>query len=282
MTMASKAAKGFPALRQALLDKTHWSPQVLSLRVKAVKRQMPMKTNVAQAIVAHREGLRLDRYLNSADLDGVQQMMAKLGTGGPAARASGDGPRPARTKGPVTRVIAFKALNIKTSDPFLDKSKLAEAVEMAGVYPVLYVLENSIRTVIRGVMEAKFGVDWWDKALTSANALKMKNKVEDRLRKEDDQSWHQRRGAHKIDYVDLSDLLVIAQSKRDVFFPRLLGQENWFQNLVDQTSPSRNVLCHMNPLSDHSVTAVGVRLTEWRSEERRVGKECRSRWSPYH
>src|SRR3712207_9462640 len=23
-------------------------------------------------------------------------------------------------------------------------------------------------------------------------------------------------------------------------------------------------------------------LAEWRSEERRVGKECRSRWSPYH
>ena len=26
-------------------------------------------------------------------------------------------------------------------------------------------------------------------------------------------------------------------------------------------------------------TALGV---IWRSEERRVGKECRSRWSPYH
>ena len=24
------------------------------------------------------------------------------------------------------------------------------------------------------------------------------------------------------------------------------------------------------------------RLTKTRSEERRVGKECRSRWSPYH
>ena len=23
-------------------------------------------------------------------------------------------------------------------------------------------------------------------------------------------------------------------------------------------------------------------ITRWRSEERRVGKECRSRWSPYH
>src|SRR5260221_1113399 len=26
----------------------------------------------------------------------------------------------------------------------------------------------------------------------------------------------------------------------------------------------------------------GHLLTLWRSEERRVGKECRSRWSPYH
>ena len=28
--------------------------------------------------------------------------------------------------------------------------------------------------------------------------------------------------------------------------------------------------------------ADGKRLTHRRSEERRVGKECRSRWSPYH
>ena len=26
----------------------------------------------------------------------------------------------------------------------------------------------------------------------------------------------------------------------------------------------------------------GTHLVELRSEERRVGKECRSRWSPYH
>ena len=35
-------------------------------------------------------------------------------------------------------------------------------------------------------------------------------------------------------------------------------------------------------LAEHSP----IRLVEyewtWRSEERRVGKECRSRWSPYH
>ena len=29
-------------------------------------------------------------------------------------------------------------------------------------------------------------------------------------------------------------------------------------------------------------TVAGVLLIRMRSEERRVGKECRSRWSPYH
>ena len=38
------------------------------------------------------------------------------------------------------------------------------------------------------------------------------------------------------------------------------------------------------PLSNctnSGIDTVGV-LTQYRSEERRVGKECRSRWSPYH
>jgi len=29
-------------------------------------------------------------------------------------------------------------------------------------------------------------------------------------------------------------------------------------------------------------TGISVGLDTYRSEERRVGKECRSRWSPYH
>ena len=30
------------------------------------------------------------------------------------------------------------------------------------------------------------------------------------------------------------------------------------------------------------VGAIGIVVSQLRSEERRVGKECRSRWSPYH
>ena len=34
--------------------------------------------------------------------------------------------------------------------------------------------------------------------------------------------------------------------------------------------------------AEQSCKNVGAILEEARSEERRVGKECRSRWSPYH
>ena len=37
------------------------------------------------------------------------------------------------------------------------------------------------------------------------------------------------------------------------------------------------------PISDTAVEAIQLALDDaGRSEERRVGKECRSRWSPYH
>ena len=32
----------------------------------------------------------------------------------------------------------------------------------------------------------------------------------------------------------------------------------------------------------YSPSLIGASYVMWRSEERRVGKECRSRWSPYH
>ena len=35
-------------------------------------------------------------------------------------------------------------------------------------------------------------------------------------------------------------------------------------------------------IDNKNVIAINMPMTKDRSEERRVGKECRSRWSPYH
>ena len=39
---------------------------------------------------------------------------------------------------------------------------------------------------------------------------------------------------------------------------------------------------NMNEITDYRTWQKGGEIVAERSEERRVGKECRSRWSPYH
>ena len=49
--------------------------------------------------------------------------------------------------------------------------------------------------------------------------------------------------------------------------------------------PSFDAFDAMKKLTDigyHCIEISQVPMTPERSEERRVGKECRSRWSPYH
>ena len=54
------------------------------------------------------------------------------------------------------------------------------------------------------------------------------------------------------------------------------GSENMEQILIVEDDS------FLNKMLDYNLTADGYGVTSARSEERRVGKECRSRWSPYH
>ena len=56
------------------------------------------------------------------------------------------------------------------------------------------------------------------------------------------------------------------------------------QFLVDQKSsnPKGSVKTNESPRIDGKMYPHSIRNYRSRSEERRVGKECRSRWSPYH
>ena len=62
----------------------------------------------------------------------------------------------------------------------------------------------------------------------------------------------------------------------------MLVSYKWLKELVDIDVPSQELAEKM------STTGIEVEGVEspaaglLRSEERRVGKECRSRWSPYH
>src|SRR2546429_4864362 len=49
-----------------------------------------------------------------------------------------------------------------------------------------------------------------------------------------------------------------------------------------KTAAGTDVTATLNPNYRWLKTSGIISPDKWRSEERRVGKECRSRWSPYH
>lgn len=254
-------------LRAELLLRTGWTRQTLSRHVQAVKDEMPMDTKTAQCVLAHRHRIRLDQYLTPDALAGVQGVLARIGhgrRGASPAKGNGGVTNGSGSRRRTPRTIVFPK-EFKTSDPLLSDVKLQEAREMAAVYPILYVLENSIRELIKRVMTAKYGADWWDTALTSGNAKQLKVNS-DRVRaREKTTAWHQRRGAHPIDYVTLADLGTIIEAKQDAFFPDVLGDSKQFvHNLVRELAASRNVLCHMNPLVDYNIDDIKVKAERWR------------------
>ena len=56
------------------------------------------------------------------------------------------------------------------------------------------------------------------------------------------------------------------------------------QELKSNAYPGRGIVIGRSANGKYAVTAYFImgRSANSRSEERRVGKECRSRWSPYH
>src|SRR3712207_5945499 len=80
-------------------------------------------------------------------------------------------------------------------------------------------------------------------------------------------------------YLDGQDVYAQNNEKLAIFRRRQVGLIYQFHNLI----PTLNVVENITlPILMDKRKVNKKHLNELRSEERRVGKECRSRWSPYH
>ena len=83
-----------------------------------------------------------------------------------------------------------------------------------------------------------------------------------------------------------SDLFVNFDDPKEVVKEVKSSEPEFNKNLLKRVEELELSVRSMNCLKNDNIIYIGdlVQKTEpeMRSEERRVGKECRSRWSPYH
>src|SRR5688572_22094831 len=152
-----------PQLKKALLGKLGITESALSRRAQKKKLELPMSTDDAAHLIAHQAGLRIDQYLKPEQVAHIRSLHI-ANSGGVAPASSKPEPKRASPSN-GTRELRFPG-EFKVANPLLDATKLGEARAMARIYPVLYVLENSMRELIKRVMKAKHGDDWWNTRLT--------------------------------------------------------------------------------------------------------------------
>ncbi|HEY4321936.1 MAG TPA: Swt1 family HEPN domain-containing protein [Gemmatimonadales bacterium] len=249
-------------LRDAITKETNWSPQVLSNRVAGVRKASPMPTWVAQAVVAHQIGIRIDKHFLGDPLTVIQAAIGRI--------SGASVPQGAVASEPLGRARKGAKLpnpgRMAADSQLLAPTVLKDIERMQAVYGQLYIIENSMRSVIRLVMAAKYGSDWWE-TMVNGKVKTVRENADQRRRGENARRWHQKRGAHPIDYTDLKDLGSIIQAHRAEFFPAVFGDGDaiaWFESFMRELEPSRNVVCHMNPLDAHNVKDIAMKLERWK------------------
>jgi len=245
-------------LKKALLGKLGVQPAALSKRAQRKKLEIPMSTDEATYLIAHEEGLRIDQYLTPEEVARIRG----LHISSRPAIAAGKLEQKRAPSPAVPRELRFPG-EFKVASPLLDATKLGEAHAMARIYPVLYVLENSVRELTKRVMKATYRDDWWNTRLTNGKLKTVYQRAAARMQTEKKNAWHQKRGAHPVDYADLLDLKDIICGHQDCFVPNIIPDLSWFENFMKELHPSRNVVCHMNPLTDDNVKDVQLKLRRW-------------------
>lgn len=243
-------------LKEALLNKLRITPQALSQRCQQLKTQIPMSTEDAVYIIAQQNGIRLDKYLNEEKINQVRILLQQLSSQSPSTSVK---TRKQDDKHIAKSYVFRIGKDFRLTDPILPRKKLVEASEMSGVFPYIYVLENSIREFIDKIMTTKFGADWWD----SQAPPELKKDVSKKMATDKKDSWHQRRGDRPIDYLDLIELPRVMNKIGQFVVPDIIPSLEWFRELVKEVYKSRCVVCHMNPLEKNNADAVMVRFIQW-------------------
>ena len=218
--------------------------------------------DVALLLLAHESGISVKKpqfKSSQSKLDALDRYLARKTTGqGSMVLTESSAKSRASGKNASKEITVDLGKGLKITDPLLPKKLIDEAARMAGVYPVVYVFENSVRNLVSSVMATKYSEKWWDVKV----GAKVKETVRDRMEKEDKNRWHGKRGVHPIFYTDIGDLKsIITANWPD--FQDIFPNQQWVAGKIDEIEMSRNVIAHNNPLEERDVTRLQLNLQDW-------------------
>jgi hypothetical protein len=237
------------------------SPQAISQRRQRIQKQVAMPTDIATYIVAQQNGVRIERRLDADTLQTVADFQARLA----ALESSAAGPTRSRSQSPRAAKSAPTDLRIgdlRIPKDALDPKRMAEAVQMADIYPLLYAFENSMREFVDGHLTVAYGDKWHDDPLIVNTTIR--GRVERNRNAEARHRYHSRRNARFVYYTDLGDLPLIAHSQNGwKVFKLLLPSDKWLHGRVEVIEASRNVVAHMNPLAKRDIDRIRINFEDW-------------------
>jgi len=218
-----------------------------------------MTTEDATYVIAQQEGIILDKYLDKDTINHIRGIIQQITYITQSTTTIAKLARKGKKESEKKQIVVVFPKEFTVSDPILEKRKLLEARDMAAIYPLLYVLENSIREVIDRFMTSTYGNNWWESKAPEA----LKRAVNIRMSDEEKNSWHQRRGARPIDYLDFNQLPALVRKIEEEVKLDIIPSIEWFAELVNEVYRSRCVVCHMNPLDADNTDAVRLRFRQW-------------------
>ncbi len=238
-------------LKDALLKSLDVTPGRLSQRVGEVKQDLgPMSTEDATYVIAHQDGMDLTKYLDPGVVDRIRSLVPKQHIKTVSSR---------KKKGNRKKQVVVKiGPSLPKLDVFLSHGIADDARKMSELYPKYYMLENSVRVVIKRILEHKYGNRWWQKKV----ARPLRDKVQDRKDSEAKQPWHGKRGQHEIFYSDFGDLKKIIQKNWEDF-KDLFPTQAWITQKLDELEHPRNVLAHHNPVNNNDSKRIELYFDDW-------------------
>lgn len=255
--MSDKAEKGDLVL--LLASKLGVKQRRIYQLAKELADRASITTAEAIWVLASQNRINLTKYLPPEVVDRVRGLLPQIPAPPRVAETSTIAAKQRATSlvSPSSKEFVVSR-EFRGSDPILPRQTLHQAREMAAIYPLLYVLENSMREFLRRVIDARLSVVWW----TTSAPTTIRNKILSRMADDKKHAWHQRRGNHPIDYLDLIELPLIVHAN-EALFEDLIPSSRWFEQFVEELYKSRCVVCHMNPLEKDNIQDIKIRLRRW-------------------